>query len=438
MNTYTGIFIERVANSSQNNLATYYELLAIEQGNLIRMEESGAEVFKYTGFDKLVSDNHKKYREWELEEYRSLAQKIANNPFENIWKEELCSSIRRDMADMDSNANPEKGRPLSQDVFKEEIKSLNIDIDYPFDSSKLYLLRDITVKKGKEDAWSDENCEYVYNGRKQLLKAKFDLLKSGEKQLKLAIASPWTFYVRKIGVEEYSYQLLAVLIMIFSGSLILEERKNRSNKLIEILPEKRGYIIRHYYKLALISVMGILIIVFILPMLYFGFKYGFSGLKNPIFVYEPGFTSFTGYTHGEIYSYYGLGKFYPTGKWFDGGFFPATVLKLYPLWKVLLLSFGLSILKIIFFTILGVGIGLSFSNIIRSSFVLTIVSVLYLVSQRFSDKLKFNPFSITSSWDVATGSATYTWFKSVVVLIVSTIIVHSMFYIVNEKRDYIG
>lgn len=438
LNIYTIIRLEKIAHNSKHNLAIRYELLALEQEELIRMEKAGMELLQLTETEKPIWDNYILHLEWKLEKYKVMAEKLENSTSSDTWKDELYCDIEMTMTYMDTVANPDNGRALSHDVFKEEIELLNLDINCPFDSSQLHLIRDIARMKGIDNAWSEETCEYVYNGLKQTLKASFELAKSGEKQLYSGTASPWTFYINKVGLEEYSYQLLAVLVIIFTGAVILEERKNRSNKLIEMLPEKRSYIISYYYKLGLISVMSILVITLILPILYFGFKYGFNGLQNPIFVYEQGFTSFTGYTHVQEYSYYGLGKFYGTRPWFEGGYYPATILTIYPLWKVMLFSLVISLLKVIFFTILGVGIGLSFTSVMRSSFALTIISVFYLVSQRFSDKLKYNPFSITSSWDVATGAATYTWFKSAVVLLVSTIIIHIIFHAINERKDYVG
>lgn len=438
LNIYTVIRLEKVAHDSNYNLAVRYELRALEQEELIRMEKASMELLQLTEVEKPVWDNYIRYIEWELERYKAIAEKFENITLTDALKDDLYLDIEVIMADMDTVANPEKGRPLSRDVFKEKMEFLNLDINYPFDSSQLHLIRDIARTKGIDSVWSEETCTYVYNGLKQMIKAGFELAISDDKHLDSVIASPWTFYIYKIGLEEYSHQLLAVLVIIFAGAIILEERRNRSNKLIEMLPVKRGYIIRHYYKLAFICVMSILIITFTLPILYFGFKYGFNGLQNPIFVYEQGFTSFAGYTHVQEYSYYGLGKFYGTRPWFEGGYYPATVLTIYPLWKVMLFSLVISLLKVIFFTILGVGIGLSFTSVMRSSFALTIISVFYLVSQRFSDKLKYNPFSITSSWDVATGAATYTWFKSAVVLLVSTIIIHIIFHAINERKDYVG
>lgn len=438
LNTYTVIRIERTANDSNDNFVSQYELFALNQEENIRMEKAGIELLKLTDSEKPLYDNYIKYKEWILERYKGLAEKLENSTSSDTWKDELYCDIEITMAYMDTVANFEKGRPLSHDVFKEEIELLNLNINYPFDSSQLHFIEELSRIKGIDNSWSEETCEYVYNGLKQTLKARFELAKSGDKHLDSGTASPWTFYINKVGLEEYSYQLLAVLVIIFTGAVILEERKNRSNKLIEMLPEKRSYIISYYYKLGLISVMSILVITLILPILYFGFKYGFNGLQNPIFVYEQGFASFTGYTHVQEYSYYGLGKFYGTRPWFEGGYYPATILTIYPLWKVMLISLIISLLKVIFFTILGVGIGLSFTSVMRSSFALTIISVFYLVSQRFLEKLKFNPFSITSSWDVTTGSATYTWFKSALVLLVSIIIIHIVFHAINEKRDYMG
>ncbi|MDR7856496.1 MAG: hypothetical protein RIN63_07810 [Tissierella sp.] len=412
--------------------------MVIKQEDNIKAERAGIELLNLTDDEKIVWDNYLRYNEWELEKHKSMAQKLENNPLTDIWRDELYYEIERTMAYMDTNANIERGRPLAHEVFKEELKLLNLDINYPFDSGKLHLINNITREKNISNSWDEETCEYVYNGLKQILKAKIQLAISGEKQLHSGIASPWTFYIHKIGLEGFSYQLLSILVLIFTGAIVLEGRRNRSNKLIEMLPEKRSYIIRYYYKVAFISVASVLIMTFILPIIFLGFRYGFEGLKNPTFVYKQSFTSFTGYKHVEDFWYYGLGKFYGIRPWFEGGYLPATVLTVYPLWKVMVLSLGISLLKMVFFTILGVGIGISFSNVVVSSFMLPITSLLYLVSQRFSNKLNFNPFAITSSWDIATGAASYTWFKSVVILLISIVVMHIIFYAINQKRDYVG
>ncbi|WMM25902.1 hypothetical protein RBU61_04310 [Tissierella sp. MB52-C2] len=426
LNLYTVINLEKEAYSSNSKIVNNLAL------NIIRMKDAQERTkssvkARYKDPEILgYSENYEKFRDWAISNAERKIEIYENLDPEEYSDELLTMEIMETMSVMDVNADLEEGRPLSEEIFKEDIKYLELKEELPFDSNKLMLYAfDV-----KEDRHS------VYNGVKFFVTRLLDLYKTKEKRLELDIASPWTFYVRKVGFEGFSVPVLCTIFLVYTCSMVVEDRKSRSMQLVKVLPKNRGYIFGHYYTAILLSVFIILIISFLIPILFMGIRHGFGGLRNLILVDPKGFTSFNGYEHVDIWGTLGIGRFATSSMNMNHGAMPSNQLELYPLWKVMGLSMIPAILKLLFLTLLGVGIGLCISNKNTSILVTSLVAVIYIVFQLYGSDMLFNPLSIGSAWNITLGGMAFTWVRAVVVLVVALIVSTTIIYTIISKQDF--
>ena len=281
-----------------------------------------------------------------------------------------------------------------------------------------------------------EDRHSVYNGVKFFVTRLLDLYKTKEKRLELDIASPWTFYVKKVGFEGFSVPVLCTIFLVYTCAMVVEDRKSRSMQLVKVLPKNRGYVFGHYYTAILLSVFIILIISFLIPILFMGIRHGFGGLRNLILVDPKGFTSFSGYEHLDIWGNLGIGRFATSSIYMDYGPMPSNQLEFYPFWKVMGLSMIPTILKLLFLTLLGVGVGLCISNKTTSILVTSLIAVIYIVSQLYGADMVFNPLSIGAAWNITLGRMAFTWLRAVVVLVVALIVVTTVILTIINKQDF--
>lgn len=427
LNLYTIINLEREAYFSESKIIDNLELMNIRmKATQVKSKASVKARYKDPKILEL-SENYEKSRDWDISNNERRIEIYRNLNPERYSDELLTMDIVHSMTVMDLMADLEEGRPLSKDVFKEDILKLKLKGNLPFNSDKLMLFEWHT----KEDRY------FIYNWGKTRATRLLNLYKTKEKILELDTASPWTFYVKKLGFEGFSVPLLCTIFLVYTCAMAVEDKKSRSMQLIKVLPKNRGYILGHYYTAILFSVFIILIISFLIPILFMGIRHGFGGLRDLILVDPKGFTSFSGYNHLDVWGTLGIGRYATPSACKDyGGALPSTQLVLYPLWKVMGLSMILTILKLLFLTLLGVGIGLCIPNKTTAVLATSLVAVIYIVSQLYGANMVYNPLSIGSAWNITLGGMAFTWFRAVVVLITALIFGTTAIYTIINKQDF--
>ncbi|WMM25906.1 hypothetical protein RBU61_04330 [Tissierella sp. MB52-C2] len=429
LNLYTVINLEREAYSSKSKIVDNLELELIQAKEANARNKDSVKA-RYKDPEILsLHDNYTKLREWLIKNKERMIEIYKNLNPEEYSDELLAMEIMEIRTVMDVNADFEENRPLSEDIFKEEITMLGLKEELPVDFNKIINNAFYTFNI-KEDRHA------IYDGLKSIITRLLDLYKTKEKRLELDIASPWTFYVRKVGFEGFSVPVLCTIFLVYTCAMVVEDRKSRSMQLVKVLPKNRGYIFGHYYTAILLSVFIILIISFLIPILFMGIRHGFGGLRNLILVDPKGFTSFNGYEHVDIWGTLGIGRFATSSMNMNHGAMPSNQLELYPLWKVMGLSMIPAILKLLFLTLLGVGIGLCISNKNTSILVTSLVAVIYIVFQLYGSDMLFNPLSIGSAWNITLGGMAFTWVRAVVVLVVALIASTTIIYIIINKQDF--
>ena len=63
-------------------------------------------------------------------------------------------------------------------------------------------------------------------------------------------------------------------------------------------------------------------------------------------------------------------------------------------------------------------------------------SIITVVSQIYLENVLFNPFSISTGWDLAISSTQFSWLRGITVLGLSWIILFLFTLYYNQKRDF--
>ena len=103
-------------------------------------------------------------------------------------------------------------------------------------------------------------------------------------------------------------------------------------------------------------------------------------------------------------------------------------------WQLFLASGVLAFVKMLFYVMLGAGIGFIFvdkSKIIAGGIV---AGVLCVTSQLFLSTNKFNPFSVGNIFNMIMGGEGMTYLNAMLVLIVSIVILYTgIMYVISHK-----
>lgn len=391
-------------------------------------EHTGLSLRKLSPEEKLYYDNYLAYRDWDDSQKRKLIELYRQG--KDSENEELNLHILEGMAYMTQRADEENGRPAATKVFEKKLKEhkkiFNIE-QLPFDLNQLEGINGETK----------EVAEAVYTNERALLNYHFYLLDHNEKFLGPGIVHPLSFLSNQLSLTQLPTILTGCLLLLFTCYITTEERHNGSRQLLELVPRGRNHILWHYMKSLLVSGGTVLCAAFGIPFLLLGIRHGFQGFAYPMFVDPGGFTSFVPYAHEPIaWSFVGLSKVYGElyVKGYDGFISPALVI--WPFWKFMLAALVVSVLKIIFLTLLGVMIGMFF----KKKWIAIMLSVLtagaYGVSQYMLAGLKWNPLSIKSGWDVTLGWTHMTWLNAVLLLSLSILILAGISVYLKRKQDF--
>lgn len=308
--------------------------------------------------------------------------------------------------------------------FKTEIENLG------FDTKLLHIPSDI----GYCGYWTEREKKAAYEAEKASLAREFYLAETGAERAEETAV--W-WYLSEIQSLEGRFLLLApVVILLFSGAVMMEDRKNRSMGLLQGLPGKRTNMLVHYIGTVFVVVLGIFVVTIGVPALFLGIRYGWAGLNDILPMYTEGLTSFEGFggIQTEGCGFLGLGKWRPRETSPYLLLFPKG-LSFYPVWKFFICTGILALLKVFFYILVG-----SVPVFLLRKKEMVYVGMLGLavaafLSRQAAEKMLWNPFAIGGAWDTTLGTTPFTWLRAVVVLAVSCIFLMVVLNVCYQKRD---
>ena len=146
------------------------------------------------------------------------------------------------------------------------------------------------------------------------------------------------------------------------------------------------------------------------------------------------YNGFSNFNHDTEYLRMGLSKiFYDYVDYY--GSFTMHSYKLINFKIFLLAAALLGFLKLCFYIILGAGIGFTFNNKVKMILAGVVMSSLTILGHLFLQPQGWNPFTVTSCWNITMGGYGMTWLNGVMLLAISIIILYALFLFIISKKD---
>lgn len=436
--------------SHENDIASYYNYDTSLKLMEYSVEQSRQELHEFEAMNVPYLIKTKKQKIWienmiaysryflgEQEKQLEILKKEGRSERfqESYQKLELMSML----IDYNMASYPNEGYPTIDKVLPEEYAYCSEH--YQFDA----LPFDIREISGKlfETAEQKKALLKQRDFQTMLLKNYIGQLMRGEKLITFMDRSPYAFLGRLFCMQSTPSLLFGMITLLFSAAVVMEARKSGSYRLGALRPEKKAKGFFHYYGSALLAmalIFGVIIGGF---LLMYTAKGGTDGLKQTMFVKTGNFSSVTPYSeHLDGSGTSCLQKFYFDEEFHYDPDHPILVItgeyEKIPMWQFLLAAGILAVLKWLFLAMLGVGIGILGRKNGRIILGLVLAAAVYGISQFSGFAGRFNPFAVTSAWNVTTGGETATWLGAVLVLSVSAAALLALILFADRKMDEVS
>ena len=328
-------------------------------------------------------------------------------------------------------SDPEKctiGKACAKDIAKHK-GYLRID-ELPFDFYKLPYVDKAEFK----ELYSEANDNYI-------MQAKLLLSSIDNETIKYESKSPYVFLASVFGDIREVSMVLMLMILFFSIAIVMKWKQNKSFYCICNINKTSGDFLKKYLKSMLLCLVIVFVACYGFFFIFWGLQGGFKGLFSKTPYVMENFKSLKYFDHGMKYDEFeriNLSKMY-YDYYFDFGLgtFDAGTRHPYALmkvWQLFLASGVLAFVKMLFYVMLGAGIGFIFvdkSKIIAGGIV---AGVLCVTSQLFFSTNKFNPFSVGNSFNTTMGGEGMTYLNAMLVLIASIVILYfGIMYVIRHK-----
>lgn len=169
-----------------------------------------------------------------------------------------------------------------------------------------------------------------------------------------------------------------------------------------------------------------------IPFLLLGISNGFAGWDTWMLADTKHFFSFRRMYHTDNYVINNMSEYYAT----ELGFIPD--LSFIPLWKALIISLPLILLKLELYIQMAMFCVYTFTKTGFNYLSGIICIILYVISQRM-DLISFiNPFSITPSLSVLSGCGMQNWSNSICICVVFIFALLFINYVSVRQKDKVG
>lgn len=431
------LFLQSVNQRGWTYFQNYFERLEANQEEDIRVTEDQWDYTMSlctTEEKKQVFLNEYEYMKWIRDYSREIVDYGNSEEYDpEIYHQMILrSDLINALASCNTCASPDTECPDVETYFAEEFERhkefLRLD-ELPF---QLSLLADSPFMTPEQ---KEKNIPYYYQYR--AASQTFLGHVEHEKVITVFDASPWSYLQKVFSRYEYSVIIFGCIAILLPAFYMVECRRNRTLQLQQMIPRKQMGIVGHYYSSVLVGVVLLLVAGIGLITLGMGIRYGWGGLETPTYVDPVNFTSMTTEYNAapEAYGFRNLGKVY-SDVCIDGeeAYITMYELKEIPLWKMLGYAGVLSVVKVLFLTLLGFSIGYLCQRNGIAVFLAVLTAGAYVMGQVTKKGMKWNPLAVKSSWDVAVGGCNTTWFNGMVVLTVSIILLGIVLLCFQKKR----
>lgn len=356
---------------------------------------------------------------------------------EDIEEVKLIHNLIREMSLMDYVMDETAGHEYSIDVFAKEIEryedKLNI-AELPFDFKTLHLhpyINDYLSSKQRDDN---------YKTSKKMAEYYFYLLDHNLPDIEFDVLSPWSYLMKQIGAESLVPFLSFPLAIIFAAVYLYDLKQKDSFKLLLTQGTDRSQIILNQTLALSISFIILFLVSLSIPVIILGIKYGWQGISLPILTDIKGLNSFTLFEHLDYLNIFKLSTF-PAKCYIhtlSSYYFIPDDMVYVGLWKVVLISGGLALLKFSAAICIGSMCVCCSRKKWHTFVLLPIFMIVYIASQSSVIGIlsQFSIFDLRSSLLIVQGGTHITTLNALCICLITILIVNGISIILFRSSDY--
>ena len=359
-----------------------------------RIEETIALKTRLESLEKVLNttqndlwSNFYKYCDWKIKYLGDIVKKIKANTYsEKQYYEDLLKITR---VDVNCYANEKVG---------DKLKECNLSFD--FDYTQL------------NEIYSRSNTRQHIHQQYVDTLMKYKILKQRVKGICLDENSILGHFISDLSSDSVISFAMPVVYITFTFVTLNEYRKNNLFQFYYQIYGSKSKMLFLVLACIALSVIVIYFAGFVSGAVLLLNNAQCTTLSTRVLIDKNHLFSMFSYPSNTEVLYYMGNKYYSVSS--DFAAIPEC-LKLVEIWKVLLLTFILEVLKISFYMLLGCAVYL-FKKMNRLKYIALVVW--YCLSQFFLLKPIFNPFAIVSSYSVICGGYGSTWLSSNLVYVI--------------------
>lgn len=381
------------------------------------------------------SSNFAKYRKWKIDTMQELIDILEEDgqESERFWEREKAYRLISALASQQVFIYAERGCEPVEVRFQEELAGLNEELDWeelPFDISAL---------AGNPYVSSNVLEASVAGYENNMKRLEYQFIDYDKKSLGFEDGSPYTFLEYLLSGDYHIPVIIDICILLFSFGYVLEGKNRKQHYFMDVQPKREWQKYCHYAGASFAAVCILCALGIGVWFLYVGIKYGFDGLTSHMFVDIETYRGLNAYEHLEDYYYMGISRIYADYKYTDGGqgvlLLTRYPLEFVPLYKFLLYLGILALLKVLFLTSMGTGIGILVQNQQIAIGCAVAVTAALGYSQISGFGKPYNPLAVASCWDVTLGGEGITWLNALLDMVLLNIIIAVGVCIIAKYKD---
>jgi len=368
---------------------------------------------------ELAEDEYENFLSY-LRYLLTVAEEQCQYYFEQHWDAYNLQTVKFHLLLWETEANQYSSAPTPQQYFGEEWQQVRSQVEYPhFNPHAMAEKDDQSAEAGILSAdlhWR------LYQQGLQPLGPYYP-------------SSPWSFVFNF--ARNVMPSVLGAIALIFTVNLLYQERKTGAQKTALQFLGRTRYLSRKVAK-GFLAVALIMLLPLILSVSFLGIKHGFHGLNHPVLL-DNGFLSFS-VNSAQVSMYnselpsLGLSQYAHSYTSFSN----LERLDFIPLWKFLFLAQLLTLLFILFCTVLGTLISLTIKNGVLAHVLTAIIATIGTVFDRIFPNLKTTPwdlFSAANPIPLLEGSHYSTYLSSLLCISVVAALLFLLSSVVFKRQD---
>lgn len=430
-----GMMKNDLSNSLENKIREYRTDIYQSQVQLDNLSALDLSKTYYTDAEIGYLKNFFSMNQWIIDGSRKELELLEAG--EGINDAKLVHDLIREMSLMDYVMDESAGHEYSLNVFAEEIEryadKLNIT-ELPFDFKTLHLHPYIN------DYLSSQQRDDNYQTSKKMVEYYFYLMDNDLPDIEIDTLSPWSYLMKQVGADSIVPFLTFPLAIIFAAVYLYDLKQKDSFKLLLTQGTDRSLVVFNQTLALSVSFIIIYLTSLLIPLIVLGIKCGWQGLTLPILTDTQGLFSFTMFEHLDYLNVFKLSTF-PAKCYIhslSSYYFIPDAMVYIGLWKVLLISGGLAMLKFS----AAVCIGSMCVFIARKNWqtfvVLSVFMIVYIISQSSTVGVlsQFNIFDLRSSLLIVQGCTHITTLHAICICLISLLTVSGISILFFRSNDY--